>query len=389
MIRTTEILTEICQDKNLLNKNNINTYKKYIKENPNKRSFIYRDILFISRNEKVYAVKLPYNGILGSRDRYNESQNYMKSQSSYLNYCIHMFLTQDEINANKNEAIKRAKYKRIEHSSGDNTKETKRIVDGINGEFAVEKFINMQATDFSAPTLDSRVFDVPDIPELGCGVKTTSEDYLSFIAEPNQKTGQIISTILNNTRPQCDCVVIRGYISKEEFYKKENQSYNTITQNSLLVKSIMFHTKIGFQFPIDTYNQVDVNKISGTDKYHINNIVLGDDINLDDLSESVIKTLKDLRDNSQSMILYVNINHIDKSLNSQYDLKHLKRLLSENNSRMQKIAEISSLYKIGIVFYDNFTYQNMKGNNALAYFPNYITDKYCIGTIDKYGRINK
>ena len=89
------------------------------------------------------------------------------------------------------------------------------------------------------------------------------------------------------------------------------------------------------------------------------------------------------------MILYVNINHIDKSLNSQYDLKHLKGLLSENNSRMQKIAEISSLYKIGIVFYDNFTYQNMKSNNALAYFPNYITDKYCIGTIDKYGRINK
>ena len=77
----------------------------------------------------------------------------------------------------------------------------------------------------------------------------------------------------------------------------------------------MFHTKIGFQFPIDTYNQVDVNKISGTDKYHINNIVLGDDISLDNLSESVIKTLKDLRDNSQSMILYVNINHIDKSLN--------------------------------------------------------------------------
>ena len=197
----------------------------------------------------------------------------------------------------------------------------------------------------------------------------------------------LISTILNNTRPQCDCVVIRGYIPKEEFYKKENQSYNTITQNSLLVKSIMFHTKIGFQFPIDTYNQVDVNKISGTDKYHINNIVLGDDIDLDNLSESVIKTLKDLRDNSQSMILYVNINHIDKSLNSQYDLKHLKRLLSENNSRMQKIAEISSLYKIGIVFYDNFTYQNMKGNNALVYFPNYITDKYCIGILDKYGNI--
>ena len=57
MIRTTEILKEICQDKNLLNKDNINTYEKYIKENPNKRSFIYRDILFISRNEKVYAVK--------------------------------------------------------------------------------------------------------------------------------------------------------------------------------------------------------------------------------------------------------------------------------------------------------------------------------------------
>ena len=117
--------------------------------------------------------------------------------------------------------------------------------------------------------------------------------------------------------------------------------------------------------------------------------MLGDDIDLDNLSESVIKTLKDLRDNSQSMILYVNINHIDKSLNSQYDLKHLKGLLSENNSCMQKIAEISSLYKIGIVFYDNFTYQNMKSNNALAYFPNYITDKYCIGTIDKYGKINE
>ena len=130
MIRTTEILKEICQDKNLLNKDNINTYEKYIKENPNKRSFVYRDILFISRNEKVYAVKLPYNGILGSRDRYIESQNYMKSQSSYLNYCIHMFLTQDEINVNKKEAIKRAKYKRIEHSSGDDTKEVKRILDG-------------------------------------------------------------------------------------------------------------------------------------------------------------------------------------------------------------------------------------------------------------------
>ena len=90
MIRTTEISKEICQDKNLLNKDNINTYEKYIKENPNKRSFIYRDILFISRNEKVYAVKLPYHGILGSRDRYNESQNYMKSQRGYLNYCIHM-----------------------------------------------------------------------------------------------------------------------------------------------------------------------------------------------------------------------------------------------------------------------------------------------------------
>lgn len=56
---------------------------------------------------------------------------------------------------------------------------------------------------------------------------------------------------------------------------------------------------------------------------------------------------------------------------------------------MQKIAEISSLYKIGIVFYNNFAYQNMKSNNALVYFPNYITDKYFIGTINKYGRINK
>ena len=31
----------------------------------------------------------------------------------------------------------------------------------------------------------------------------------------------------------------------------------------------------------------------------------------------------------------------------------------------------------------------IKSNNALAYFPNYITDKYCIGTIDKHGKINK
>lgn len=388
----TKFFKTICQKENLIKETERKTYERKLNENNERKSFIYNDKVYLSNSGNVYTLSLPFKTddykVENSAERKRLSDAFCTAQKRFLHYGVYMFLTAEEIKKCYNEAVKRAEFKKKEHIKGDCDKEIKRISTGIMGEFAVEKFTGFKSTDFSAPSLDSRIFDVPDIPALNCGVKTTTQQYMSIIAEPQQKTNQIIATVLNETMN--GAVLIRGFVPKEVFREKKYQSYNMITQNSLLLKSLMFNTKIGLKIPYFKYKPIDINEIAKSDKYKIQNLILGNNVDLSNVTEGFVNKILHIKSCSQSMLLYVNVNLLDSTLDKENDLKQVSVLLKEkNNDNLKSLIEISAKYKIGIVFYDNYTYKNMKQKQALEYFPNYMIDKYCIGVIDKNGNVKE
>ena len=353
------------------------------------------DILFIEVDGKCFCKALPVNLdgeiIQKHRERYITQNSWAREQLPEIYSGIHIFLDEETTNKVAEESVKRGTYKKVEHKKGDNTDNEHRINTGSICEMAFEIFSGTKTTDFSKPSYDSQDFKVADNQELNIGVKSCEQYNGAYIIETDVKRNEILSTRIKRDIRTGSHIVCRGITSKQNLSNKLFQSRNSLIEDSICAKSVFFNTKIGFaveQKDIDMfYSLNEINHNTNNNKLYIaKNIIIDRAVNFGCLSDEFIKTFEEEIENSDTNIVYVNVNSLGFSSLKTFAYQY-EKTDSETVDAFEKFA---IKYKLGVIFYDNNEMRYRTANPLIKQnYPNFDSDNYLVGKIDATGHMKR
>lgn len=365
---------------------------KFFSDFPTKHYGISSDIFFVKLGSQIYFKRLPFTFqneiILTVKNRhYKRTKDYQnKDKLLSLFTGVHLFLNDNEINQISDEALKRSEYKRIEHRHGDNRDDNKRIKTGTIAEKAIENFTNTKTTDFSAPSFNSKSFQVADNLELNVGVKGSDEYNVYCVIENPAPHNEIICTNIKRYDRQGAHICCRGYASKEDLNNPVFKTRNALTDNGLLAKSIIAETKIGFNpdsetlIPFYSNNEINFNQ-NNPKLYNARNIAFDKNIDFRNLSTDFITNFEEAIKGNDSTIIYVHMNSLGLQTLKQLPYFYEKPKTKEQKERIVAFESFAMKYGLGVVFYDRFH----KNASKRQYAPK--NDKYLFGLIYSNGYI--
>lgn len=371
----------------------INAYRE--KRKYNTSYGLADDILFIEVDNTCFCKQLPVtlDGeiIKKHKERYAIQNSWAREQLPEIYSGIHIFLDEETTNKVAEESQKRGAYKKEEHKKGDNTDNEHRINTGSICEMAFEVFSGTKTTDFSQPSYNSKDFEVADNQDLNIGVKSCEQYNGAYIIETKAKRNELLCTRTKRELRNGSHIICRGITYKQNLINRQFQSRNSLIEDSICAKSVFFNTKIGFiaeQKDIDMFyslNEINHNP-NNNKRYVAKNIIIDRNVNFSCLSEDFVKTFEEEIRESDTNIVYVNVNSLGFSSLKSFAYQYEKT----DSETIDSFEQFAIKYKLGVIFYDNNEMRYRTANATIKnHYPNFDSDNYLVGKIDKNGQMKR